>query len=130
MTISQLLFSFQGRITRSTYWLKYILPVVVICIILNICSLILIKDGTNTGIITLFSLLMLAIIYPSLAISAKRCHDRGRSGWFLLLNLVPLVNIWVFIELGFLRGTVGDNQYGPDPLAQDEPAVSSGGQQR
>jgi len=62
----------------------------------------------------LFALLAL---YPSIAVSVKRCHDRNRSGWFLLIGLIPLVNLWVLVELGFLRGTPGENRFGSDPLA-------------
>ncbi len=42
---------------------------------------------------------------------------RNRTGWFLLIGLIPLVSIWLVVELGFLRGTVGPNRFGPDPLA-------------
>ena len=47
----------------------------------------------------------------------KRCHDRGKSGWWCLLLLVPFVGlVWAIIDLGILPGTVGANEYGPDPL--------------
>jgi uncharacterized membrane protein YhaH (DUF805 family) len=55
---------------------------------------------------------MVLAIYPSIAVSVKRAHDRDRSGWFVLLGLVPLVNLWVVVELGFLAGTPGANTYG------------------
>jgi uncharacterized membrane protein YhaH (DUF805 family) len=65
-----------------------------------------------------FSLIAsLVLLWPFLAVEIKRCHDRGRSGWFLLVGLIPLVNLWVLVEVFFLRGTLGDNQYGQDPLA-------------
>ncbi|MAD39833.1 MAG: hypothetical protein CMO30_03750 [Tistrella sp.] len=66
----------------------------------------------------LFSgLFSLAAIWPSLAIGARRCHDRGRSGWFQLIMLIPLIGwIWLLVEIGFLRGTEGPNRFGPDPL--------------
>jgi uncharacterized membrane protein YhaH (DUF805 family) len=48
----------------------------------------------------------------------KRSHDRDRSGWFILLFLVPLLNLWPLIELLFLRGTIGSNRFGPDPVPQ------------
>ncbi|HAE49771.1 MAG TPA: DUF805 domain-containing protein, partial [Tistrella mobilis] len=52
-----------------------------------------------------------------LAIGARRCHDRGRSGWFQLIMLIPLIGwIWLLVEIGFLRGTEGPNRFGPDPL--------------
>lgn len=58
----------------------------------------------------------IAAFWPNLAVGIKRCHDRGRSGWFLLIGLVPLLNLWLAVELMFLRGTVGSNRFGPDPL--------------
>lgn len=55
--------------------------------------------------------------WASLAIAVKRAHDRGRSGWFVLVGLIPIVGgLWLLVELGFLKGTDGDNAYGPDPL--------------
>ena len=59
----------------------------------------------------------MAVLYPWIAVGIKRCHDRNRTGWFLLIGLIPLVSIWLVVELGFLRGTVGQNRFGPDPLA-------------
>ena len=59
----------------------------------------------------------LALIYPAIVLYAKRWHDRGKSGWWTLIGLVPIIGgLWMLIELGFLKGTDGDNQYGPDPL--------------
>jgi uncharacterized membrane protein YhaH (DUF805 family) len=55
-------------------------------------------------------------IWIALALHAKRWHDRGKSGWWTLIVLVPFIGaIWLFVELGCLRGTVGPNQYGADP---------------
>ena len=60
----------------------------------------------------------LLFLYPALAVYAKRWHDRGKSGWWTLIGLVPIIGgIWLLVELGFLRGTEGPNQYGNDPLA-------------
>ena len=51
-----------------------------------------------------------------LALAVKRWHDRDKSGWWVLINLIPLIGwIWSFVEVGCLRGTVGPNQYGADP---------------
>ena len=118
MTISQLLFSFQGRITRSTFWLRFYLPYTIIYIICLLLDMVIGTYDKASGLGIISVIYMVAAIFPSLAVSVKRCHDRNRSGWFLLVGLIPLVNIWVLIELGFLRGTIGDNQYGPDPLPQ------------
>ena len=111
MSPSDLLFSFKGRIPRSTYWLRYQLPYVGIYILV-----IIVDAAIGIGILSvIFSLLAL---YPSIAVEVKRCHDRNRSGWFLLVAFIPLVNLWLLIKLAFLRGTVGANQYGPDPLGE------------
>jgi uncharacterized membrane protein YhaH (DUF805 family) len=48
----------------------------------------------------------------------KRFHDRDKSGWWLLISLVPLIGpLWLLVELGFLQGSEGANRFGPDPLA-------------
>ena len=72
-------------------------------------------DKLDVGVVSLW--FALAALYPWIAVGIKRCHDRNRTGWFLLIGLIPLVNIWLVVELGFLRGTVGQNRFGPDPLA-------------
>jgi hypothetical protein len=56
-------------------------------------------------------------LYMWLAVNVKRCHDRGHSGWFVLLGLIPLVNIWYVVEVCFLPGQRGANRFGPDPKA-------------
>ncbi|MFN8547772.1 MAG: DUF805 domain-containing protein [Candidatus Eisenbacteria bacterium] len=62
---------------------------------------------------------MVGFMYGSLwvwlTLMVRRCHDRGRSGWFLLLKFVPFAGIWVLLEICALGGTVGPNKYGPDP---------------
>ena len=56
------------------------------------------------------------LLYPIFAVYVKRAHDRNRTGWFVLLLFVPLVNLWPLVEFFFLRGTEGPNKYGPDPI--------------
>lgn len=61
----------------------------------------------------------LVFLYPALALYTKRWHDRGKSGWWTLIMLVPIIGpIWALVELGFLTGTPGPNQYGADPLGR------------
>lgn len=69
----------------------------------------------STGIIA--SLYSLAVLIPSLAVGVRRLHDIGKSGWWLLISLIPLVGgIWLLVLLA-TNGVVGENQYGPDPKA-------------
>lgn len=109
------LLSLDGRIGRSDYWLRFNLPVFVISFILAVV------EGTASGgeAGLLYLLFMLAVLWPSWTVGVKRCHDRDRSGWFMLIGLIPVVgSIWLLVELGFLRGTIGPNKYGADPLQE------------
>ena len=111
-------FSFTGRATRIDYWVRYTIPYLVGGVIAAFLDDMLGTANPDTGgggVITL--LYVVAAIWPSLAVGVKRCHDRDRSGWFLLIVLIPIVGgIWLLIELGFLRGSRGGNRFGPDPL--------------
>ena len=56
------------------------------------------------------------VLWSSLAVAVKRAHDRGKSGWWILIMLVPIVGfIWWLVDLGILEGQEGPNKYGPDP---------------
>lgn len=65
------------------------------------------------------SLLSLILLLPNLAIGARRLHDVGKSGWWWLINLVPLVGTLYFLYLMLSAGQVGFNQYGEDPKAAE-----------
>lgn len=109
-SITTIWFSFEGRSSRSTYWVKYFLPWFGISFVANIIDAMVGTGGVLALIVAVIGL------WPGLANSVKRCHDRDRSGWFLLLGLIPLVNLWVLVEVWFLRGTIGENRFGPDPV--------------
>ena len=54
-----------------------------------------------------------------LAGSIKRAHDRGKSGWWILITLIPIAGfIWWLIDLGIFEGQKGPNKYGPDPRGE------------
>ena len=56
------------------------------------------------------------MLWISVAVQCKRWHDRDKSGWWFLINFIPIIGpLWAFIELGCLRGTMGPNLYGADP---------------
>ncbi len=77
------------------------------------------KDGAGNGFLGQIFTLILAVlvIWTGLAIEMKRWHDRGKSGLWVLLPLVPIAGpIWAFIELGVCVGTLGPNAYGPAPM--------------
>lgn len=114
---SQLLFAVEGRATRFDYWMRWLVPYFIGAIIAAFVDDVLGTTNPTGGGGVIMIIYFIAAIWPNLAVSIKRCHDRGRSGWFILISLIPIVGgIWLLIELGFLRGTIGSNRFGPDPL--------------
>jgi uncharacterized membrane protein YhaH (DUF805 family) len=113
--------SFRGRISRKTFWLTWL---ALFGINLAVGLLIGLVSRSNQDVSRVLYLLWLPLcIYMSLPMQAKRWHDRGKSGWMILVNFIPIVGpLWALIELGFLRGTPITNRYGESPLA---PAVVS-----
>jgi uncharacterized membrane protein YhaH (DUF805 family) len=107
-----LLFSLNGRIGRSTYWLRFYLPCLAICLALVYLDFALGTLDRHRGLGVFSGIFLLLASYPSIAVSVKRCHDRNRSGLFLLIGLLPVISLWLYIELGFLAGTTGPNRFG------------------
>ena len=124
MDLKHLLLSFDGRINRQPYWL-YILAVIVVVGV----PLALFFEPDTPSYDTASAIASLILLYPSLAVQAKRWHDRNKSAWWILINLIPIVGgLWTLIECGFLRGTAGPNRFGPDPLesqATEPPRVGT-----
>ena len=112
MTLSQLLFTFEGRISRKAYWFG---ALVLFAAGLAASILDWVLTGTmNSGMSMIAGLVSFV---AGLAISVKRWHDRDKSGWWVLIVLVPFIGwLWALIENGFLPGTPGPNRFGPDPL--------------
>jgi uncharacterized membrane protein YhaH (DUF805 family) len=105
-----------GRINRSAYWLKFLLPYLIVLLVLLWLDKALGTLDGDAAIGLLSGAFLLLTSYFSIAVAVKRCHDRDRSGWFLLVGLLPILNLWLFVELGFLKGTVGPNRFGlPEP---------------
>jgi len=116
MTFLELYFSFKGRISRSTYLQKGILPWLLLSIISYYIILVHLNVDADSEM-TLIGVLNLIFLIPSLSINVKRCHDRNRSGWFQLILLIPVIGgLWFLIEMWFIKGTDGVNKYGQDPL--------------
>ncbi|HEV2264488.1 MAG TPA: DUF805 domain-containing protein [Stellaceae bacterium] len=110
-------FAVDGRATRFDYWMRWVVPYFIGAVIAAFLDDVLGTTNPAGGGGVIMIIYFLAAIWPNLAVSIKRCHDRDRSGWFLLIGLIPIVGgIWLLVELGFLRGTTGSNRFGPDPL--------------
>lgn len=108
------LFNSNGRVPRKTYWMFYI------CFV-GINLLLAITAQAVSLPSSAVSILLVVIIFPSaligLFIQIKRWHDRDKSGWWVLINFIPVIGpFWTFVECGLLKGTDGANRFGSDPL--------------
>jgi len=115
--------NFEGRARRKEYWM-YVLSVFVLYIGLGIVGGILsiISDTLAMLVYGVISLLGLALFIPSLAVTVRRLHDTNKSGWFILVSLIPFVGGLYLLYLEILEGDKGPNQYGPDPKALENGA--------
>lgn len=98
---------FGGRAKRSEFW-SFAIVDTIIRIALFVLAL-----QVSWWLLALLSLYGLVVFIPGWAVTVRRLHDTGRSGWWLLLSLVPLGVLVLFIF--YLMGSDGDNEYGPEP---------------
>ena len=117
---------FGGRARRREFW-SWVLFVMIALFVLMYLDAVLHLGGSATGYASgnsfgfslsgglLTALFALATFIPGIAVSARRLHDVGKSGWFLLFNLIPLFGWAYLIYLYVQPGTVGPNEFGPDP---------------
>lgn len=150
-SLAEFYLSLNGRISRSQYWLHYVVPVLVVSIVLSAIAGIAAAAGSPgiaVGFNMLYFVFSLLTLWPGIVVLVKRIHDRDKPGWLVLLPAVTAVlliitamsgamagssaagilagivavglfgiGIWFFVEFGCLRGTIGSNRYGPDPVA-------------
>jgi uncharacterized membrane protein YhaH (DUF805 family) len=162
MTLTQLLFSFKGRINRKPWWVASLAAGFTASLLTAILEALAHSSGETiinpvthtfepTGILGLaISVIGLVNAWIAFALSVKRLHDRDRTGWWLLWQILIIVvavilimvaitvpeeqgllwyalaaaailaafaiSVWLFVQIGFLKGTEGPNRFGPDPL--------------
>jgi uncharacterized membrane protein YhaH (DUF805 family) len=115
---------FSGRARRREYWF-YILFYVIILVVLTICDTIIgtTMQGAGLGILTLIYLL--AVLIPTLAVTVRRLHDTGRSGWWILIQLVPIVGVFILLYFLVSDSNPGTNAYGPSPKEGEMAAAAT-----
>jgi uncharacterized membrane protein YhaH (DUF805 family) len=99
---------FSGRARRKEYWLFTLFNIVIVIVLAALDMAI----GTG-GILA--GLYELAILIPALAVTVRRLHDTGRSGWFILIGIIPIVGAIVLLVFAVQDSHSGDNAYGPNP---------------
>lgn len=118
-SLSHTLFSFKGRLRRSDYWLGGLIVfagMITFAMVMAEVFGVDIADTTDVRTSAIQAGAVLLFMWPNLAVSVKRLHDRNQSGWWVLLSFLPVIgNAWTVINLGILRGTEGDNRYGAEP---------------
>ena len=108
---------FSGRARRKEYWF-FILFNILIAAGLTLIDTFVGTYDTLRGVGLLSGLYSLGMLLPSLAVGVRRLHDIGRTGWWLLIGIVPLIGPIVLLVFAVLESQPGDNQYGPNPIAE------------
>ncbi|MDR1854226.1 MAG: DUF805 domain-containing protein [Azoarcus sp.] len=98
---------FQGRADKMEFW-SYVLVYIVLAIAVSIVGAILRLD-------ILITIFQLALLVPSFAVGARRLHDIGRTGWWQLLVLIPIIGLIVLIYFWVQNSQQGENQFGANP---------------
>ncbi|MBF0106905.1 MAG: DUF805 domain-containing protein [Deltaproteobacteria bacterium] len=113
------LFTKKGRLKRSDFW-KYMGCTYFLSYIfgyIGVACLAQLNISTKSLDFILSPMLILLTIFW-ITVNIRRWHDRNKSGWWVLLALIPIIGgILTIIELGFLKGTNGPNRFGDDPLS-------------
>jgi len=105
---------FVGRARQAEFWWFFLINLVITV------ALVFVDQLTGTfnvegGYGLLSGLYTLLVLLPTLAVGVRRLHDTGRSGWWLLVGLIPVIGTIILLALFVLEGTVGTNRFGPDP---------------
>jgi len=99
---------FEGRATRKEYWM-FILFYLILYVVLVVID----SSMESLLLSTIFSL---GLLVPSISVAARRLHDTGRSGWWQLISLIPIIGTIVVI-IFLVQDSHEENKYGPKPKA-------------
>lgn len=113
----ELFFTSKGRLNRRSYIYRSIF----LSLVLSVIQVVLTFAANSIGALELLFAVLLLVsglfgFVASIMMLERRLHDLDKSGWWMLLLCVPLVNILFYIYILFFKGTEGPNQYGEDPL--------------
>ena len=110
---------FNGRANRREFWTFVLINIVIGMVLVGATG-----DAANDQPGLLAMLFYLAALLPTIAVSARRLHDTNRSGWWILIGLIPFLGALVLIVFYLLDGTPGPNKYGPDPKGRVSAAAA------
>jgi uncharacterized membrane protein YhaH (DUF805 family) len=114
LTVLKKYADFSGRARRMEYWMFSLINLLIICGLVIVDATLGFEIGDEElGLLS--SIYVLAVLIPSLAVSVRRLHDTDRSGWWVLIGIVPLIGDIVLLIFFVLDSTPGDNRFGPNP---------------
>ncbi|KGI77698.1 DUF805 domain-containing protein [Oleiagrimonas soli] len=106
-------FVFDGRARRMEYWMFQLFNTIAY-IVLFLLAMLLGMHTNRHGLNLLTGLYALAVFLPSLGVTVRRLHDTGRSGWWILIGLIPIIGGIVLLVFMVLDSAPA-NEYGPNP---------------
>lgn len=112
---------FNGRARRTEFWMFTLFSVIASIVLALVDTLIGTATFVSSGSAFVYSpgllggIYALAVLIPTLAVTVRRLHDQDKSGWFILLGLIPFVGGIIVLVFMCLEGTRGPNRFGPDP---------------
>jgi uncharacterized membrane protein YhaH (DUF805 family) len=114
IAVKQKYADFSGRARRSEYW-YFLLFYMLVLIALSVVDVVLGWFSSDAGVGVLSGIYTLALLIPSLSVSVRRLHDTDRSGWWLLIGLLPLIGGIVLLVFFVQDSQAGANRFGPNP---------------
>jgi len=108
--------TFSGRARRAEYWWWYLFVLLLSGVALFVDMYVL-PSSSEVGLA--YGLASLAVILPNIAVTVRRLHYTGRSGWLIWLGLIPLIGALILLYWMIKRGDLGSNEFGSDPIAEE-----------
>jgi uncharacterized membrane protein YhaH (DUF805 family) len=105
---------FSGRARRKEYWF-FVLFNIIISIVFTVIDGVIGTFSVEAGIGLLGGIYALAVLIPAIAVSVRRLHDTDRSGWWLLITLIPLIGAIVMLVFTVQDSKPGQNRFGGNP---------------
>jgi uncharacterized membrane protein YhaH (DUF805 family) len=109
---------FDGRARRKEYWMFFLVNLIISVLFGFATGFIGGMLGLPNTLVTMIALVYsLAVLLPGLAVGVRRLHDTGRSGWWLLIALIPILGALILLFFSVQDSEPGSNSYGPNPKA-------------
>ena len=116
---------FKGRARRREFWIFFLFNLLAMVLLAFVEAMIITGTGVEPDFdpesSVLVNLYLLFIFIPMLAVTTRRLHDIGNSGWWQLIGLIPFIGALVILLMMMTKGDEGENKYGPSPYGVKEP---------